>query len=486
MKTVRVLAPGVVAVLLRRLTRTQGVTWPRWRLYVALALVGVGAIGFATVAAYLHQPSDALTVSLYRPAVVLIISLTAGAAVMTMEGTRDRSGGTERALECLPVGRREATFLVRLPCLVLGALVVLVPMIPAYAALRSVGAAPSDAMGVVLASSGAGLVTVAVPYLAVSALLRSARWDEVRFPVILLLWGVCMGWQIAIGFAGLADHTLAGEWSWIPVVNAFMASMAGGPSGPSIVALAAAGIVAAFAVGAVFSLSRRASYHAIVRYEWRGRTFSARIIGELRYALRDPAVRANSALSLLLSGVLVTGVFLCPADLRAPLTPGALLVVGMLAASAPRTIRGTYPARIPVQRLIPMSATSWSVSTSLVVLIITAVLMAPGAALIRVGSTQAETAMLVVSTTLVSAGCAVAVGAAVPVSARNVLGQGLAGGATLGLFVVASQVFAQLSGSRDAARLLVSALFFMAAGAVAVGTENLRWHPYASIRTRGD
>lgn len=59
MTALSALSPGTVSVLLRRLTRTQSVTWPRGRLYVPLALLALTGIAYATVAIYLHRPSDA-------------------------------------------------------------------------------------------------------------------------------------------------------------------------------------------------------------------------------------------------------------------------------------------------------------------------------------------------------------------------------------------------------------------------------------------
>ena len=451
-------------------------TWPRGRLYVPLALLALTGIAYATVAIYLHRPSDALTASFYRPAVVFLVSVIAGAAVMTMEGTRDRSGASERALECLPLGRREAAFLVRLPSLILGTLVALIPGLPAIAALLSAGAHFPEAIGIVVGSLGAGLVTIAVPYLGVFAITRPAKWDSVRFPIILLMWGVCVAWQLAATFNSQAKHTLGG-WSWMPLVNAFGMSTGGTPNVLNVLFLAAAGAAAGIAVGIVFSLAPRASHSALVRQEWEGHSFAGRVVGELRYALRDAAVRANSVLSLLMSGLVVASVYLCPNALRAPLTPFALLVVGMFAAAAPRTIRGTYPARLPMQRLMAMSPASWAFSTTAVVALLTATLMSPAIVLIWMSAIPADTALLLLSISLVSMACAVAVGAAIPISPRNVLGQGLAGGVTLATFIAVSQILGQLFPTYVALRLLCSALVLVVAVVIALGVESFRWRP---------
>src|SRR5690606_21523563 len=139
--------------------------------------------------------------------------------------------------------------------------------------------------------------------------------------------------------------------------------------------------VTAIVIGAIFALSAHVPRLPVIRHEWSGNGFAMRVVGEFRYALRDPATRANGALGLLLSLLIVVGALSLPPALSSAVEPIALLAIGVFASAAPRGIRGTFPVYLAPQRLIGISATSWALSTSLVVIGLTCVLLTPGLAL---------------------------------------------------------------------------------------------------------
>lgn len=474
MRVVLTLLPGVAALTLRRLTRTQNVRWPRWRVYVPLCALLVGAVAIGTIVVAGNPPTDPLIVTFYRPTVAVLMTIVAGAAIMAMEGSRDRSGSTGRALESLPLRRREAAFLVRLPSLCLGALVILGPISPALGALRSVQTSMADAVQVVLTSLGAGLVTAAIPYLGIALLLRSRRWDAVRTPVSLLLWAGLLVWQLAVALRGLAGDSAP---EWMPAVASLTAAVRGDGDSATTMVWIALGAVSAIAVGLTFALVDRTDAAPSVRRPWRGGAGIGRILGELRYALRDPALRANASLAVLL----VAGIALCapliPAEARGQTETALLLPVGLLAASVCRAIRGIYPATFPVQRLIAMSPVSWALSTSTVVLSVALLICLPSTLLLLSSTDIASTSWRLLTTALLASSAGIAVGAALPVGARNVLGQGLTSGLAIGAFVTSSVVVTKVGETSPSLAVLVCCLALTASFGIATLCENLRWQP---------
>lgn len=479
------LVPRTVALMLRRLTRTQGVRWPRNRLYVPGTAGLIALLTAATVGAYRNHPDDPLVISFYRPSIALLLVILAGAAIITMEGSRDRSGATERALECLPLTRRSATFLVRLPSLGLAALVLLLPTFPLTAALAGIGTPFWRAVAIVVAALGSGLLTIAVPYALVSLMMRSDRWDSVRFPTIILLWALAAGLQVASALRDLADpHTAPPLWT--PVARTLHAIAADALTATDACALGLLGAGAALTMGLLFSLSPRAKRPPAIRRPWSGDGPIARTAGEFRYALRDPATCANGALSLLLSALVVTATVLLPEGLRPHVEPVALLALGAFGSAPARTIRGIYPLSVPPQRVLGLTATSWALSTSVVVIGVAAVLLAPGLVLVTISTSPWGSAAALLSTFLLSAASAIAIGSVLPVAPQNVLGQGLASGLTLAVFLTMQQLLSQLLGDRTGVIAIVAALILGIAIAVAVAAETIRWLPPAAHRHKGD
>lgn len=468
------LAPGIGAVALRRLTRTQQVTWPRWRLYLPLLLAGTGALAFGTVVVRFHPPDDPLLTSLYPPAAGVVVALLAGAGVMAMEATCDRSGSLECALAGLPITPREAAFLVHLPSLVIGGLVIAVPLAPAVAALLSIGRPLPDTLLFVATSLGAGLVTIGIPYLAVSVLLRSPRWDAVRFPTVLLVWAGAFGAQTVY-----ALRTLSGEESLAPLpltvtlVETLRETLVVGIAATIIVA----GMGVAVMVAAYFLFSRGAGRAPLVRARWVG---SHRVWGELLYTVRDPSLRANVVLAALMNAFLAAVYFWIPSEVRAQAESIVLLPVGIFAVAAARPIRGLYPGSIPVQRLLVMPPTSWALSTSFVVAVVAAATCAPAATLVFGSTDPAATILRIIGTWGVSAAVAVGVGAVMPAGPRNVLGQGLSGGISIGGYLALTLTFQPLGLDRAGLLVALSVVVLAASVLLAVIAECVRWRPAIS------
>ncbi|RIJ19575.1 hypothetical protein DZF97_00385 [Clavibacter nebraskensis] len=479
MRVIFGLIPGMGELALRRLTLTQNVTWPRWRLYAGLAIAVIAMSTTGTVLAYVDRPSDPLVASFYRPAILVIMSILAGAAVMAMEGSRDRSGSTERALGVLPLRRHEAASLVRLPSLCVAALVVLVPICPAAAALVSIGTGLEDALRAILIAFCAGMVTVAVPYLGVSFLMRSRTWDSVRVPTALVLWGVVYVWQVGVAFRSLAGTEIP---AYLPLASALTDALHGTTSVPAARAICVTALVSLVAVAVEFSVSGRRGRAPAVLLRWHGHGAAGRALGEFRYALRDPALRANVALGMLMASVVVAGFLQLPSALRAQSESLVLLVVGVFAVSVSRSVRGIYPASVPVQRLLNITATSWASSTASVVAAMVALMFLPCVALTWDATDVGGVTLLLVGAWALAAALAVGVGAILPVGARNVLGHGVAGGLSIGGYITAFLSMQQAAGGMTGAFAGAAVALLVVAILVAVLSENFRWRPRSPRR----
>ncbi|MFJ4037503.1 hypothetical protein ACIPVB_05415 [Microbacterium sp. NPDC090007] len=468
------LAPGIGAVALRRLTRTQQVTWPRWRLYLPLLLAGAGALALGTVAIRSHPPDDPLLTSLYPPAAGVVVAFLAGAGVMAMEATCDRSGSLECALAGLPIRPREAAFLVHLPSLVIGGLVVTVPLAPAVAALLSIGRPLPDTLLFVTMSLTAGLVTIGMPYLGVSVLLRSARWDAVRFPTVLLVWAGAFGAQTVYALRALSNEESLAP---LPLTVTLVKTLRGTLTAGTAVTIIVAGMGVAVVVAAFFLFSRSAGRAPLVRARWMG---SHRVWGELLYTLRDPSVRANVVLAALTNVFLAVVYFWIPSEVRAQAESIVLLPVGIFAVAAARPIRGLYPGSIPVQRRLVMAPTSWALSTSFVVAAVAAATCAPAVTLVFGSPDPAATILRLIGTWAVSSAVAVGVGASMPVGPRNVLGHGLSGGISIGLYLALSLTFQPLGLDRAGLLVALSVVVLATSVLLAVIAERVRWRPTIS------
>lgn len=465
------LAPGLGAVALRRLTRTQHVTWPRWRLYLPLLLGGTAALAFGTVFIRSHPPDDPLLSSLYLPATGVVVALLAGAGVMAMEATRDRSGSMESALAGLPIGPREAAFLVHLPSLVIGGLVVAVPLAPAVAALLSIGRPLPDTLLFLATSLGAGLITIGIPYLGVSVLLRSPRWDAVRFPTVLLFWAGAFGAQTVYALRALSGEE---QLAPLPLTVTLVRTLRETLTADTAVTIIGAGTGMTITVAAYFLFSRGVGRTPLIKARWVG---FHRVWGELLYALRDPSVRANVVLATLMNAFLSAAYFWIPWEVRAQAESIVLLPVGIFAVAAARPIRGLYPSSTPVQRLLVMAPTSWALSTSFVVAMIAAVTCIPAATLVLGSSDPATSILRLIGTWAVSAAVAVGVGAVMPVGPRNVLGHGLSGGISIGAYLAISLTFQPLGLDRAGLLVALSVVVLGASVLSAVVAERVRWRP---------
>lgn len=479
----RVLLPGALSLMLRRLTHTQRVRWPRRVLYAGGGIALLSVLTAATVAVYANPPTNTLTISLYRPVVVMILPVVAGLAVIVMEGSRDRSGEVQRALECLPVRRRDAALLVRLPSLILAGIVIAAPLPLATAALMSVGGAVAASMVTVLAAEGVGLVCVALPYWIAAHAMRSARWDAIRFPVVLVLWVLVLGWQYWLVF----DTLIARQGvppAWAPLARTLVESLGQGLTPGAGLIGGALGLAAALAIGVRFASADQSEPERFIRWEWRAGRKRGRFRGELRYALRDPAVCANATVGLLTSFLVVVGFQALPPDVQPTLQGLALTLVGVFAATAARGVRGIYPARVPPQRLLGLSAASWAASTAAVVLTLAGVVFFPVLAVIALSSDGITTAMLAAGAYLLCGAFAIVTGAVAPVSSTNVLGQGAASGVTVVGILATSAVFDAAFADHIAMRTLVSLLLALVAVGVAGAAELIRWRAPRAARGR--
>lgn len=468
------LAPGIGAVALRRLTRTQHVTWPRWRLYLPLLLAAIGAFAVGTVVIGFHPPDDPLVIALYPPADGVAVALLAGAAVMAMEATRDRSGSVERALAGLPVRRREAAFLVHFPSLAIATLVLGVPLAPAVAALLSIGRSTAEALLLVAVSLGAGLITIGIPYLGVCILLGSPRWDAVRFPTVLLLWGAAFCAQTVYALRALAGGDPLVP---LPLTVTLVDTLRGTLSMGTAVTVIVGGAGAVVGVAMLFLFSPGPRRAPVLRVRWKGRH---RAWGELLYALRDSSLRANVALAALMNVFLVVISFWIPSEVRAQTEGIVLLLVGIFAVAAARPIRGLYPGSLPVQRLLVMHPTSWALSTSFVVVIVAMLVAAPAAVLFLGSSDPTASALRFIRTWAVSAAVATGLGAVVPVGPRNVLGQGLSGGVSIGAYLALALTLQPIGTDRPGLLVALNVVLLAASVLLAVIAERVRWRPVLS------
>lgn len=481
------LAGGAMALMVRRLTRTGGVAWPRWRLYLPLVVAALAAVVAASALAYASPPRDPVLASFSPPTVVLVVAFAAGIAVLVMEGTRDRSGSTTRALQSLPLTSRHIAALTRLPSLVLALLTLIVPLVPAVATLRGVGMAWAQALLLVLVASGAGIATMAVPYVVCSAILRSRRWDAVRFPVIFLLWGACYAGQVVAAVRGIDELAPDAPW-WLPLSRVLRESLEGGPRGGTSAIVLLGAVVAGSCVVWAFLSAETDGGAPEVRREWRGRGFSGRALGELRYALRDPSVRANALIGLLLSSMAVGALLALPRGVRMQLEPTVIALVGVFAAVTPRTVRGLVPSRNPPQRLIGLSPVSWSLSTSLVVAALSGALMAPGVAVVVASENVGRAAALLVATACLSVAVAIALGSALPVAAGDVFGQAAAGSLAVAAVVALSSAFQPVLERSPGGAVLAAAALLAVAGGLAVLLEVARFtnHPHRKKERNDD
>lgn len=460
--------------MVRRLTRTSDVAWPRWRLYLPLAVAATTAVSAACWLVSITPPGDPLLATFYPPTMMLLVAFVAGAAVLVMEGTRDRSGRTARALYSLPLTSRHVTALARLPSLVLAPLALIVPLAPAVAALRSVGIVWGTALLIVFVAAGAGLVTMAVPYIACSLILRSRRWDPVRFPVVFLIWGACYATQVFAAVRDIGASTPDASL-WLPLARVFREVLAGGVGGDTALLVLIAAVVAAAGIGWMFLSVETGRDVSEIRWEWRGRGFPGRVLGELRYSFRDVSVRANALLSILMSCLLAGAYLALPGGAKAQFEPMIIAVVGVFAAVTPRTVRGLVPSHNPPQRLIGVSPASWSLSTSLVVIVFCWALMTPGIVVVVASGGAGGAALVLAGTACLSAALAIMLGSALPVAAGNVFGQGVVGGLTVLGVVALSSAFRPVFERAPAVAALAAAVLLVVAGGIAALVEVARF-----------
>ncbi|NEM90863.1 hypothetical protein [Galbitalea soli] len=472
---IRLLA-GAADLLLRRVTGSPLRRTRRYSILVVAVLCGSGISLGSSVAATQHYGGHRGVDSyLLPPAMAIVLALAAGLLVILAEAVRDKSGRLEGALSALPLGRRHIAIVVWAPVVTLLAGVGMLMIPPAISALVALGQPLGSAIRGVVASLSFGIFLGGVSLAVSHFLLRSGRWNGVRYPVAMMLWIVLGVVDIGYSLGALADSDPSGVG--LLVMPLLITELARGTSFSIpltmlcvVLALGALALLATSLSGA--GASGRAGR---VRLRWRAGDQLSRVVAETLYYLREPTTAAN-VISAFLVGVSVAVVmWLLPPRLATQLLVPALYGIALFAAAPVRVLRGVFPRRHPPQQLIGMSARSWTRTQWSAALLLVALAAVPAiAAIVLPQPNRPESILTFVSAISLSTACALVAGWVAPVQLDNALGQVIA---TVLTSSVTALLLGMLRSSHAGAPLqaLIGLAALLLSGALIHRTEARRW-----------
>jgi hypothetical protein len=411
--------------------------------------------------------------------------LLAGIALMVGDALRDKSGKTENALFTLPLAKREVAVVVWAPTALVSSGVLLFGLLPSCVALTGFGVPFPKAISEIASAYAVGLTLASVSHILAYGLMRGPRWDSVRFPVASLIWLALLLFSFWGSYRTLFLEG-NGAWLFLLLPLLLLDLLVGEIPISHITILSCLAAVSCLFVVMVASsqmFSRRERY---INRPWKGRGgWLGRVAGELRYTLRNVSATANILVSLISSGALVICVKALPGTFREPVAELGLYLVVLLGCAPVRTFRSLFPLRVPIQRIIGMSPTSWVLSQQLMAAIVSALATAPAIALlfdIRVDGSEG----LAILFSAWCAGLALAnlLGILIVVGSDNAVGQAIASVALVMSMGVWFGGVESIFEGFTAARFALTMLLCLVSIAVSVMVERSRWRAPAAQRVQ--
>lgn len=474
---IRLIAPLFTLAFRRLVPGPIRAALGRWAVPVTLAVLIVAEVGLTWLAATMTDDDDPVTAFVLAPMTAFVLIVAAGVSVISTEATAPSRALVERSLHPLPLTLRAMGLLAWTPAFALATAMVLLVLPPACAVLAALGHGPVAIAGIVASTLAIGTANATLATLVGRVALRSARWRAVRTPATVLLW-----FAVLVAEGALSFQVAPGGGD--PVRAAFLApavldalGRSESPSGSVVAISVAVGVVAVVALVAT-AVGSTALATSRIRAPWSGAGALARIGGELRYALRDPGTAGNVLTAVTVTTAILALSLAFSDPVLTFVGPTLVLTTLVVACIPARMLRGSFPARRPVQRLLGMAPAAWARSQALVALAVTLIALAPVAVLAsRAGPPSLQ--VLVVGTPAALA-VALVLGWLWPVLSDDVMGQILGGTTFTALALGVAFGATRLADASLLAGVSASLLFLLVSLALARVVEVRRWKPSVS------